>query len=70
MYGQWTYYFEPNKLNRVMNAIKDSFFVHVWNSMGKLNNVTYKIDHNSKAAYAELARKYCPKVFATLDKYF
>jgi hypothetical protein len=44
----------------------NSFFFHVWNKM----SAGYQMTFESKSAYVEYAKKYCPKTYQTLVKYF
>jgi hypothetical protein len=50
---------------KILNE-SNSFFFHVWDKM----TAGYQITFESKSAYVEYAKKYCPKTYQTLVKYF
>jgi hypothetical protein len=72
MYGSWKKMFEEENHDEVLKKIKRSgaYFVHIWNKMQDFGKKTYKLPFTSHAAYIELAKDYCPKVYSTLEKYF
>lgn len=69
-YQEYEKFYEERNFNETMTIIKDSFFVHIWNKMEEFGPKKYKLKADSKSAYAELARRNCPNVFKTIDKYF
>ncbi|CAG9811631.1 unnamed protein product [Chironomus riparius] len=69
-YPEYEKFYDENYFNETMSRVKDSFFVHIWNRMEEAGNKNYKLKADSKSAYAELARRNCPNVFKTVDKYF
>jgi len=60
----WQLYFEEKKSKKVMNLLKNSFGIHVWN----LHSKNTKIVVGSKQPYGLVAQKYCPDSFS-LAKY-
>lgn len=69
-FPEYEKFYEEIYFNETMSRIKDSYFVHIWNKMQDFGNKNYKLKADSKSAYAELARRNCPNVFKTIDKYF
>jgi hypothetical protein len=64
--SDWFKYYEEKYTSDVLKTVNDAYFVHFWNTMQIFDHKTYEISYNSRSAYAELARTYCPKVFETL----
>ena len=56
--------FLPEKSEKVLKMVEDSFFVHINNSLVKEK----KLPRNSTAAYMKLAEKFCPRVLKTLHE--
>lgn len=71
-YPEWYKFYEDQSAAEILNRLRKakSYFVHLYNKMEFFQNKTYQIDHNSKSAYMQLARRFCPKVFETLERYF
>jgi hypothetical protein len=72
MYGGWMKFFEEKNHDEVMMRIQraKAFFVHVWNKMQDFGQKSYKLPFTTNAAYLDLAKSFCPKVYKTLVKYF
>lgn len=72
MYGEWSSFFEQNKKDEVLEKIHDSgaYFVHVWNKMQDFGKKSYKIPFTSEVAYIELAKRFCPRVYTAMEKFF
>lgn len=60
----WKKYFNENTSDEVMDTIKDSMGIHVWNLHSKHMDIIV----GSKQPYGLIATKYCPNVFS-LAKY-
>lgn len=56
----WQMFFNPNVTETVLQMIKDSVIVHVWNKHSANKNIQ-KI--NRKTAYEVIASENCPKVY-------
>lgn len=63
---QWFYFFEPKLANHTLYRLRDSYVTHIWNHIN--SGVPLKV--NSNAAYIQLAKLHCPKVFAATRKIF
>lgn len=65
-YNWWEDLMTEDNADQVMSRINDSIVVHFWNNLshGKLVSVT------SQAPYAQLARKFCPKVIKNVAEFF
>lgn len=55
-----------NNLKEVMTSVKSSFMVHFWNMYTSKTTQ----DVRFQTPYVVLARKYCPKVFGTIEMFF
>lgn len=62
----WSFYFDVNRINHVMKLCENSYTIHVWNQLSN----KYKIPVNVDVPYTIFAKKFCPKVFSTCEKYF
>ncbi|KAK9883259.1 hypothetical protein WA026_001445 [Henosepilachna vigintioctopunctata] len=62
----WKEYFEDKSLDKVMNATKKSYIIHVWNK----HSNSLKLSLDSKSAYSTFAKKYCPKVYEQCNSNF
>jgi lactosylceramide 4-alpha-galactosyltransferase len=62
-YYENNYLVDENYLQKVLDAIKDSYMVHTWNS--EIKNKPMAV--NSKAPYIVLAKQYCPVVMSTMQ---
>lgn len=62
----WEQFFKEEYSNDVLKLTNDSIIVHVWNKHS--SNKSIKV--GSKAAYAILAEKHCPRVYSSSGKYF
>lgn len=67
MYKEFHKFYEEQFKNEVFEIITKvrGFFIHIWNKMLAFNDKKYKLDYESKAAYMELAKVYCPNVAET-----
>ncbi|KAG5674653.1 hypothetical protein PVAND_004607 [Polypedilum vanderplanki] len=63
---EWVKFFEPHKLDSVRRHTKNSYYVHLWNKFSK----TRKLEKNSTAGLNEILRKFCPRVYKSLDNFF
>lgn len=63
---EWKLLWDENKVEDVMDQVKNSLVVHFWNSRSKHK----KLKKSSKAAYISLAKQFCPKVMASRQGYF
>ncbi|KAL7047420.1 hypothetical protein ACKWTF_002895 [Chironomus riparius] len=63
---KWNKLFEEQHAIEVLQSVEQSYFVHFWNKLSQ----NEKIACNSGAAYAQLARKFCPKTFSLCQDYF
>ena len=72
MYTEFKWFYEEENLSDVFDRINQhgSYFAHIWNRMLDTVNSSLLMARNSKTAYIELAKVYCPKVFATVDEFF
>jgi lactosylceramide 4-alpha-galactosyltransferase len=67
IYGtQFSKLFDDADAEKTMELVKDSLLVHFWN---KLSSKTV-LRRNQKAAYIQLARMHCPKVFKIEKEFF
>lgn len=62
----WAKFFNETLAERAMKTVDDAIVVHFWNNLSKKTQLPV----NSTAAYAQLARIYCPKVFESCGDYF
>lgn len=51
-------FFKEEFLNETMERLSDSIIAHVWNK----HSAATSLNINSKVAYIELAKKFCPRV--------
>lgn len=65
-YNNYTMLFNEKLSQVVLESLQSSIITHIWN---KLSEST-KLLVDSTAAYVHLAKKHCPKVFATCREYF
>lgn len=65
-FTQWPLFFRKKYAKIAMERIKNSYFVHVWNSMSKNHTLRRK----SMSAYIILAQQYCPKVLKVAGDFF
>jgi len=67
MHNSFAKFYEPEFYSEIFDRIKQvgGYFIHIWNKMLEFNNKQYKLDYDSKAAYVELAKVYCPRVVET-----
>lgn len=63
-YHYWETFFNPDYTQIVLDAVKDSIGIHVWNKFSK-STVLHKGDGS---AYDLLARMYCPVVYSKTGK--
>lgn len=61
---EWQLYFDANRSNEIMEKLKDSIGIHVWNLHSKHTDIIV----GSKQPYGLVAQKYCPNIFS-LAKY-
>ncbi|XP_070507612.1 alpha-1,4-N-acetylglucosaminyltransferase-like isoform X1 [Chironomus tepperi] len=71
-YGGYKTFYEKDTLNYVFKRINDSqsYFVHIWSKMNDHQGQHYNLTFNSSVAYIDLAKKLCPHVLKTTEKYF
>lgn len=65
-YPQHGWFFEEKHTEEVMERMKGRILTHVWNRMTS----DIKIRKDSKVAYIELAKQYCPNVLKFCDTTF
>lgn len=65
-WGEWEKFFEPHSLDYVRKRTEGSYFVHLWNKFSK----TRKLEKTSDAALNEIVRKFCPRIYESLDNFF
>lgn len=65
-YNNYTMLFNETISHEVLESLKPSIITHIWNKISE----STKLLVNSKAAYIHLAKRHCPKVFATCHTYF
>lgn len=65
-YNNYTMLFNETISDLVMESLQPSIITHMWNKISE----STKLPINSNAAYIRLAKRHCPKVFATCHKYF
>jgi lactosylceramide 4-alpha-galactosyltransferase len=65
-WGDYSLFLEEKYLQNVMDAIKDAYMVHTWNS--QISEKPLAV--NSKAPYIVLAKQYCPIVMNTIQDDF
>lgn len=67
MPGQFKKFYEEQFKNEIFKIITEirGFFIHIWNKMLTFNGKNYTLDYESKSAYMELAKVYCPNVVET-----
>jgi Alpha 1,4-glycosyltransferase conserved region len=65
--GDWEKFYLEEFAKDVKDTItrNGAYFSHIWNKMLAFNQKKYELSHDSKAAYIELAKVYCPRVLAT-----
>ena len=59
-FHSWRLFFDESTSQRVMEEIKDSFGVHLWNKLSK--NTT--VNAGSQQPYSLMAAKACPRMYA------
>lgn len=62
----WYWFFEPKYTKTVINVTENSPIIHVWNKLSKEKKMTI----GSNTAYEVIAKKNCPNVYDTSEKYF
>lgn len=65
-YSIWGEFFDEKNCQKSLDATKDSFAIHFWNFLSR----SEPLPKNKKAAYIEIAKQYCPKVFAASGEFF
>lgn len=65
-HGNWLKFFEENAARRVLGKIKDAHFLNTWSDAKNPG----KLKKQSKAAFAEIFRQKCPKVFSMIENEF
>lgn len=63
---EWQLYFNSNLSDKIMNQIKDSIGIHVWNLHSKNTAITV----GSKQPYGLVAQKYCPNIYSLAKNIF
>ena len=71
-YSEWTKTFEPKFKEEVLNRLNTTgaYFFHIWNKMQSIQHKNFSLTFQSESAYIHLAKKFCPKTYNTLVKYF
>ena len=59
-YTNWQLFFDESKCQQVMDEIKDSFGVHLWNKLSKNTAVNV----GSQQPYSLIAARACPRTYA------
>lgn len=65
-YPRHEWFFEPERTDAVMTAVKDDILVHVWNKA--TGGIPLKVDGTT--AYVKLAHEFCPNVIKVCDEFF
>jgi lactosylceramide 4-alpha-galactosyltransferase len=65
-FTEYKKFFEPEYADEVMHQLKYSVITHLWNAFSA--GISLTID--SKAAYIDIAKIYCPKTVAASKDYF
>lgn len=65
-YQSWQLLFNESTSKHIMDIIKESFGVHVWNKLSKNTTVTV----GSQQPYALMAASACPRMYALCGGYF
>jgi lactosylceramide 4-alpha-galactosyltransferase len=65
-YPEWRKFFNEVYAEEVLQRTKNSAVVHFWNFM----STKEKLETKSRAAYIQLAEKYCPRVLRAAGDYF
>lgn len=66
-YDEWEQIFDVDFTETVMEAIKNSSVVHLWNNLSHGKVITKS---NMKTAYEVIAEKNCPTTFEASGEYF
>lgn len=61
-------FFNASDADALMDRVKNSHFVHVWNNKNSEEKLSKR--KNFDSAYVKLAQKFCPKVFKASDDSF
>ncbi|XP_039450780.1 lactosylceramide 4-alpha-galactosyltransferase-like [Culex pipiens pallens] len=65
-YPRHEWFFEPERTDAVMTAVRDDILVHVWNKA--TGGIPLKVDGTT--AYVKLAHEFCPNVIKGCDEFF
>lgn len=65
-YQSWELFFNESTSYEIMETIKDSFGVHVWNKLSKNTEVRV----GSKQPYSLMAAKACPRMYSVAGHNF
>jgi len=65
-YYSWRLFFNEFKSQQVMDEIKDSFGVHLWNKLSK----NTAVNAGSQQSYSLMAERACPRMYAACGGYF
>lgn len=63
---EWFYLFEPKLANHTLQRLRNSYVAQIWSHI----NYDWPLGVDSNAAYIQLARQNCPRVFAKTRKVF
>ncbi|XP_067005166.2 lactosylceramide 4-alpha-galactosyltransferase isoform X1 [Anabrus simplex] len=63
---KWRLYFDEKDADRTMSKLNESLAIHVWNKFSVAENITV----GSRQPYAQIAKKFCPKVYSHCGKIF
>ena len=64
--GNWLRFFDEKEGWKVLAKIKDAHFLNTWSDAKNPG----KLKKNSKAAFADIVRHKCPKVFSMIEGEF
>jgi hypothetical protein len=62
-------YFQPEKLQEVLNRLNGSIMTHVWNSVVKKCGKNCTVKKDTVAALTYLARLHCPKTYEVAESF-
>lgn len=65
-YHEYSKFFDEYQSKETLRRLKDSLIAHTWNKKTSL----IRLSVHSSAAYIELAKENCPKVFHACRNYF
>lgn len=65
--SKFTRFYEEDFADDVLKSLANSgsYFVHIYNKQLDFYHKTFDVSPDSKAAYIQVAKVYCPRTFAT-----